>query len=398
MGNPKLSKRAVRSPYSPVRKLFTYARDARRRGVEVLNLNIGEPDLPTPRFFFREMRNFSPKTVSYAPSAGFEASLNAWIRFYRRYGIALSANDLVMTSGGSEAILFAFTAVADPGDEIIVFEPLYPNFTTIARMLGIRLVPVTLEARTNFRLPSVRTIASRITSRTRAILVCDPSNPTGTVLSGRERATIAEVARRRNLFIITDETYREIVFGTKPHSFMQNPAVRDRTILVDSASKRFNVCGARVGVIASHNRSVIDSALKFAQARLSTPSIEQLAVVPLLDSDRSLTRDFVAAYRERVRAAANALRKIPGVSFTNPSGAFYLMATLPVDNTEHFCRWLLTDFSYKGATVLLAPGSGFYVTPGRGQNEVRIACVVSPSRIRRAITVLAHALAAYPGS
>lgn len=397
MGTPQLSDRATRSPYSPVRKLFTYALDARRRGVEVLNLNIGEPDLPTPRKFFRAMRNFSPKTVSYAPSAGFEDSLNAWVRFYRRYGIVLSNNDLVMTSGGSEAILFAFTAVADPGDEIIVFEPLYPNFTTIARMLGIRLVPVTLVARNGFRLPSARTISSRITPRTRAILVCDPSNPTGTVLDGRERETIAGIAIRHGLFIIADETYREIVFGKKPRSFMQVPRIRNHTILVDSASKRFNVCGARVGCIASHNRTIIDTALKFAQARLSTPSIEQLAVVPLLNDARLLTRNFVAAYRERVGAAAQALKKIPGVSFAHPAGAFYLMATLPVNDTERFCRWLLTDFSYNGATVLLAPGSGFYVTSGLGRREVRIACVVSPSRIRRAITVLKHALTAYRG-
>ncbi len=390
-----VSNRAKTSPYSPVRKLFVPATRARQRGITVYNLNIGEPDLPTPAPFFSALRKFSPRTVAYAPSAGFPEALEAWQRYYHDTGVRLTTDEMVITSGGSEAILFAFSTVADAGDEIITFEPLYPNFITIATIVGVNLVPITLCAQRRFKLPTASIIERAITRRTKAILVCNPSNPTGAVLSSREMRLIADIAHRHGLFILADETYREITFTSPAQSFINMHSVKDHVILIDSASKRFNVCGARVGCIASHNATIIETALKFAQARLSTPSIEQLAIIPLLRTSRALTKPFVAAYRARIDAATSALRNIPGVSFVRPAGTFYLMVTLPVDDTEHFCRWLLDSFSYRRSTVLLAPGSGFYLTPDHGSHEVRIACVIEPKKIVRAIEALGHAITEY---
>lgn len=336
------------------------------------------------------------KTVAYAPSAGFSDVLAAWKKYYRSYGIFFETDEIIVTTGGSEAIQFAMLAAADAGDEMIVFEPLYPNYISFAAGAGIKLVPITLNAGRHYHPPSQKVIASKVTPRTRAILLCNPANPTGTVFTKSELQTIANVARRNNLFIIADETYREIVFGKNKHISMASfPALRERVILVDSVSKRFNACGARIGCLASKNKSIIEAVLKFAQARLAAPTLEQLAVVPLLRSPKFYIRPILREYKKRRQFGSKLLSKFLGEKFVPPEGAYYSFFPLPIRNSEHFCRWLLEEFRDKNETVMLAPGRGFYASAGKGNDEVRLAFVLSLPRLKRAIELLRLALERY---
>jgi len=395
---PRLSLRAIRTPASPIRKLATLAVAARKRGIRVHELNIGQPDLPTPPEFFSAIRRFVGSTVAYAPSAGEPETIRAWQKYYRSLGLSFKSDQILVTTGGSEAIMFALFAVTNPGDEVLVFEPFYPNYATFVRLAGAKLQTLPLHAEDGYALPSAATLARAIGPRTRALLICNPDNPSGAVRTPAEIRMLLDVARRKNLFVIADETYREIVFPPARSLSLATPkATRDRVILVDSASKRFNVCGARIGCIASTNMGVMESALKFAQSRLSSPTLDQCGVTPLLEHSSSLIRPLVREYRRRTAAVVERLRTIPGVTFVKPHGSFYLLARLPVADTEHFCRWLVEKFSDHKETLLLAPASGFYATPGLGRQEVRIACVLSVAKLRRAMVILERALAAYPG-
>lgn len=397
MATPHLSLRAKRTPASPIRKLARLAVAARKRGVTVYGLNIGQPDLPTPRAFFSAIRQYNNVTVGYAPSAGEPETIRAWQSYYRGLGLPFRDDQILVTTGGSEAIMFALFAATDPGDEVIIFEPFYPNYATFAQLAGIRLRSITLCPERKYQLPSLVELTRAIGPRTRALLVCNPDNPTGVVRSPAEIRMLLEIARRKNIFLLADETYREMIFPpARSLSFAAPRATRDRVILVDSASKRFNVCGARIGCIASTNAGIMESALKFAQSRLSSPTLDQVGVTPLLEHSTKLVRPLVREYRRRTAVVVKCLRAIPGVTFVEPHGSFYLLARLPVADTEHFCRWLVEKFSDRGETLLLAPASGFYATPGLGRQEVRIACVLSVTKLRRAMVILKRALAAYP--
>lgn len=395
---PHLSSRALHTPASPIRKLASLAFAARKRGINVFELNIGQPDLPTPAAFFSAIQKFKKSTVAYAPSAGEPETIRAWQLYYRGLGLPFRSDQILVTTGGSEAIMFALFAVTNPGDEVVVFEPFYPNYATFVRLAGARLRTVTLRPEHGYTLPPVVALTRAIGPRTRAILICNPDNPSGAVRTPAEIRMLLDVARRKNLFVIADETYREIVFPPARSLSLATPkATRERVILVDSASKRFNVCGARIGCIASTNVGVMESVLKFAQSRLSSPTLDQVGVTPLLAHSTKLVRPLVREYRRRTAAVVKYLGTIPGVTFVEPHGSFYLLAQLPVVDTEHFCRWLVEKFSDHNETLLLAPASGFYATPGLGKQEVRIACVLSVTKLRRAMVILDRALAAYPG-
>jgi aspartate aminotransferase len=391
-----ISKRAFNTPASPIRKLQMYARQVKKRGVSILHLNIGQPDLQPPPIFFKELKRFVKESVAYAPSEGYHQAIHAWQKYYRSYNIKLKEDEIIITAGGSEAILFSLLACADPGDDILVFEPLYTNYISYACMAGVRLTPVKLLAEIGYHLPDAATIARKITPRTKAIVVTNPCNPTGAVYSKAELQVIVDVAYKYGLYIIADEVYREFIFnGVRHVSLMEFPKVRDRTIMIDSVSKRFNLCGARIGCVASKNKKIMQNILKFAQGRLSAPSLEQLAIVSLLKNSRKYTKPLAKEYNLRKDIVAKMLCGLPNVQCSSPEGAFYILANLPVDDADRFSQWLLKDFSYRGETVMLAPASGFYITKGFGIREVRIAYVLNRTKLKRAMEILQRALAAY---
>lgn len=391
-----ISKRAIDTPASPIRKLYSYASEAKERGIKVYHLNIGQPDLPTPREFFNQVRKFSEPVVAYAPSQGYLEVITAWQEYYRRVGINFKQKEIIITTGASEAINFALAIVAEPGSEVIVFEPLYSNYVPIAQMVGIRLKPITLHINNNYHLPSKKEIEAKISSKTKAIIINNPSNPTGAVYTKRELQLIVSIAKRFNLFIIADETYREFIYTkNKFVSMMDFATIRQQVILIDSVSKKFSLCGARIGCLASKNRKVMEAALKFAQGRLSSPTLEQLAVVPLLKSHLKITRKNIKEYKKRREVVIKFIGEIMDTSSYVPEGAFYAFVTLPVKNVEHFCRWLLEKFSYLKETVLLAPGDGFYISGNKGKREVRIAYVLNSRELARAFNILKKAFIKY---
>lgn len=396
MKNILISQRAEETSLSPIRKLYPYAERAKKRGIKVYHLNIGQPDLPTPRIFFQKIKKFSTKTLAYGPSKGFRETRIAFKKYYAKHGIKFSEEEILITTGGSEAILFALTASCDPGQEVIVFEPFYSNYQILAQILGIKVVAIPLKIETGFHLPDSEEIEKKITSRTRAIIVCNPSNPTGTVYSREELSRITRIAKKFKLFIIADEVYREIVFDqNKFLSLMSFPQVSNQVILVDSLSKRFNLCGARIGCLASKNNRIIESGIKFAQGRLSAPVLEQLAGIPLLENHQKFIHPLVKEYQRRRDIVFKALKTIPGVICQEPEGAFYIMAGLPVEDAEDFSQWLLEKFDLDGETVMFAPGGGFYTSKNLGQNEVRIAFVLKSSELKRAMEVLKVSLKKY---
>lgn len=394
----RASTRAIEALPSPIRKLMPLADAARAQGVHIYHLNIGQPDLSAPEELMAGIRRYDSLILPYAPSAGLPETLEAWQAYYAALGIDLTLDQLLVTTGGSEALLFALMAVADPGDEVIVFEPTYANYFGFARMTSVNVVPVTLRPDDGYHLPDAAAIEACITPRTRALLFTTPGNPTGAVYSYRELEMLSDIAARHGLFLISDETYREIVFeGARDMSMLKVPATVGQTILVDSVSKRFSATGARIGCIASPHEGVMEAVLRFAQARLSTATVEQRAVVPLLRSSSAYTSSLQETYRRRRDVVYGALQSIPGVRVRRPEGAFYIFAVLPIDDGERFASWLLTDFRLNGETLMIAPGDGFYVTPGLGKREVRFAFVLAEDDLVRAMTILREALAVYPG-
>jgi len=393
---PNISLRAEKAPLSPIRKFVPFLQKTKKRGVLVYELHIGQPDLFTPPQILKKIKTFKEKIIRYTPSKGIPEVIAAWQKYYKGHKINFDTSEIIVTTAGSEAIFFAMTAICNPGEEIIVFEPFYANYNGYASMAGIKLVPLTTLAKEGFHLPRKKEIEKKITKKTRGILICNPNNPTGTVYAKKELEMLIDVAQKYNLFILADEVYREFVYDAKVHhSMMSFPRAHQRVILLDSISKRFSACGARIGCLASKNKKVIQAVTKFAQARLSSPMVEQLAIVPLLQNPKKYTQKIVKEYKRRRDTVFKELQKIPGIECLKPKGAFYTIVKLPVKDAEDFTKWLLTKFSYKGKTLMLAPASGFYATLGLGKDEVRIAFVLSPQKLKGAIEVLKKGLEKY---
>ena len=394
---PRLSRRADQLPASPIRRLAPYAVAARQRGLTVHGLNIGQPDIPTPQAILDRYKTYPGSYVPYGPSQGLPEFLEALRGYYGSVGADLAVEDLFVTTAGSEAILFTLAALCDPGDQVLVFEPFYTNYNGFAALLGVEAVPVTTRAEDGYHLPVRAAIESKIGPRTKAVLICSPNNPTGTVYADAEIEALAAVCRDRGLYLVADEVYREFTYDGKTHrSVLTLEGLDQQVIVVDSVSKRYSLCGARLGNIVSRNRAFMDAILRMGQARLCPPTVDQWACCGLTDVPASYTRGVIAEYQKRRDTVATALGGIPGVLARRPEGAFYSCARLPVEDANAFAVFLLQDFALDGETVMVAPLDGFYATPGLGRDEVRLAYVLEVPKLERAMRVLAAALAAYP--
>lgn len=396
MQNISISKRALNTPASAVRKLIPLADEAKKRGIKVYHVNIGQPDLPTPKEILSAIRNFKEATLEYAPSTGILEAVEAWRAFYKSKGFLYDTKDILVTSGGSEALIFAFLTVSDPGDELIVFEPFYTSYAIQAALGNIKLKAVRTYVKDGFHLPQKKIIEKAITKKVKGIVVCNPNNPTGTRYTDEEVKMLVEIALKHNLFIISDETYQELIFdGKKVLPFATFSKLENQLIIVDSVSKRFNSCGARVGCIVSRNKEVMQAILRLAQARLSVATVEQLAMVPLLYNHKKYVSGIKKIYQKRRDVVVDALRKIPGITVVPSEGAFYLIPKLPIKDSDDFAAFLLNDFSDHGETVMVAPASGFYATEGLGKDEIRIAYVLDEKKLRRAMDLLGMAIKKY---
>ncbi|HSL16598.1 MAG TPA: pyridoxal phosphate-dependent aminotransferase [Methylomirabilota bacterium] len=395
---PSLSPKSATLQRSPIRKLAPLARAAEARGTEVIYLNIGQPDMPTPPEMIAELHGLPLNRLAYAPSEGLPAAREAWSAFFAIWGIDFSPDEILVTTGASEAVTFALSVVAGGGGEVLVFEPCYTNYLSFAAQADVTMVPVTLRVEDGYHFRSAERLRRSVTSETKAILLCNPSNPTGTVYTEAELEAVAAVAVEHDLFVICDEVYREFVFdGGRVRSFTRFSELADRIIVVDSVSKRFNACGVRIGCLATKNREVLDVTLRFCQARLSVATAEQLMVVPMLRQGRAYSERLCVEYQARRDAVYQGLSGIDGITPHRSEGSFYTMTRLPIRSCEDFAAWLLRDFSSDGETVCLAPGEGFYVTPGLGVDEVRIAFMYDAATLGRAMRILGAAVGAYPG-
>ncbi|MBI5647589.1 MAG: pyridoxal phosphate-dependent aminotransferase [Ignavibacteriae bacterium] len=390
-----LSRRAGLMPASPIRKLVPLGEAAKKRGTIVYHLNIGQPDIETPPEFFDAVRAYREKVIAYGNSQGMAMFIDSIARYYDGIGIPLESKQILVTTGGSEAITFAMMAVAEPGDEILVFEPFYTNYNGFAIMGGINLVPLATQAEDGYHLPAEDEIERAITPRTRAIIVCNPNNPTGTVLRHDEIDMIARIAVKHGLYILSDEVYREFIYEGETKSMLSVPGLEQHVVVMDSLSKRYSLCGGRMGCIISRNQALMDVFLRFGQARLCTATLEQIGSAALVDAGAKYFDPMIAEYRLRRDATYDELMAIPGVVCRKPSGAFYIMARLPVDDVDRFAAWMLTDFSLDNATTMIAPGAGFYATPGRGRDEARFAYVLDADSCRAAVRTLARGIEAY---
>ncbi len=392
-----LSNRINKMQFSPIRKFTPYAEEAKNRGIEVYHLNIGQPDIPTPKEFFNTLKNFNEDILKYAKSEGVDELREAFSDFYKSHSIDLNKDEILITAGGSEALIFALNILCDYGDEIIIPEPFYTNYNGFAMFSGVNIVPLTTKIEEGF-IPNISRMEELITEKTKAILISSPNNPTGAVYSNSDFENIIEFAKKHDLYIISDEVYREFVFdGYTPISMMNFLESYDRLILVDSVSKRWSSCGARIGVFATKNPNIMESAKKLAQCRLSVPTIEQMAAVEFTKLSDNYIKDIVETYKNRRNVVFRKLREIRGAFFTIPHGAFYTVVRLPIDDAEKFVMWLLKDFDLNGETVMLAPASAFYATKNMGKDEVRIAYVLNEARMSRAMDILKEALKIYPG-
>ncbi len=385
-------------PASPIRKLAPLSDAAKARGIKVYHLNIGQPDLPTPQAAIDAIRNIDRRVLEYSPSAGFRSYREKLTRYYEKFNIHLTADDIIITSGGSEAVLFAFMSCLNPGDEIIVPEPAYANYMAFAISAGAVIRTVTTTIEEGFSLPKVEKFEELINERTKAILICNPNNPTGYLYTRREMNQIRDLVKKYDLFLFSDEVYREFIYTGSPYiSACHLEGIENNVVLIDSVSKRYSECGIRVGALITKNEEVRKAVMKFCQARLSPPLIGQIAAEASLDVDDDYLRDNYDEYVERRKCLIDGLNRIPGVYSPIPMGAFYTVARLPVDDADKFCAWCLSEFEYEGETVFMAPASGFYTTPGLGRDEVRIAYVLKKEDLVRALFVLEKALEAYPG-
>jgi aspartate aminotransferase len=395
---PILSEKAILMPASPIRKLVPYSEKAKTKGTTVYHLNIGQPDIETPEVALNAVKNLDRKVIEYSHSAGFESYRNALSAYYVKNGIRVSPEDIIITTGGSEALIFGFMTTCNPGDEVIIPEPFYANYNGFAVTAGINVVPVTATIESGFALPPITEIEKKITSKTKGIVICNPGNPTGYLYSKEELEQLRDLVKKHDLFLFADEVYREFCYdGAVPFSVMNLDGIENNVIMIDSVSKRYSMCGARIGALISKNKEVMAAALKFGQARLSPPTIDQIAAEAALKTPQSYFDNVVHEYVQRRNIMIKGLNSIPGVFCPNPSGAFYCVAKFPVDNAEKFCQWLLEDFSHEGQTVMMAPANGFYATKGAGLQEVRIAYVLNQEDLKNAVICLEKALEVYPG-
>jgi aspartate aminotransferase len=395
---PILSEKAILMPASPIRKLVPYAEKAKTQGITVYHLNIGQPDIETPEVALNAVKNLDRKVIEYSHSAGFESYRNALSAYYVKNGIRVSPEDIIITTGGSEALIFGFMTTCNPGDEVIIPEPFYANYNGFAVTAGINVVPVTATIESGFALPQITEIEKKITSKTKGIVICNPGNPTGYLYSKEELEQLRDLVKKHDLFLFADEVYREFCYdGAVPFSVMNLEGIENNVIMIDSVSKRYSMCGARIGALISKNKEVMAAALKFGQARLSPPTIDQIAAEAALKTPQSYFDNVVREYVQRRNIMIQGLNSIPGVFCPNPSGAFYCVAKFPVDDAEKFCQWLLEDFSYEGQTVMMAPANGFYATKGAGLQEARIAYVLNQEDLKKAVICLEKALEVYPG-
>ncbi len=385
-------------PESPIRKLVPFAEKAKKNGKKVFHLNIGQPDIQTPQVALDAISNFSKKVVEYSHSAGFESYRIGLSKYYQNIGIEVDHNDLMVTTGGSEALLFALSSCLDQGDEIIIPEPFYANYNGFSKSSGVIVKPITTKIENGFALPDIKEFEKLITSKTKAILICNPGNPTGYLYSKEELEILRDIVLKHDLFLFADEVYREFAYDGHVHySVLSLEGLNDHAVVIDSTSKRYSMCGIRIGCIVSKNKEVISTALKFAQARLSPPTFGQVAAEAALQTPKSYFDKVSSEYLSRRDLLVDSLNKIDGVICPKPKGAFYAIAQLPVDNADKFAQWLLEDFDFNGATLMVAPAEGFYSTPGEGLNQVRIAYVLNKESLIMAIKCLEEALKIYPG-
>ncbi len=395
---PQISVRGLEMPESPIRKLAPLAVAAKQRGVKVYHLNIGQPDLPTPEVAIEAIRNIDRKILEYSPSQGNLSYREKLVDYYRKYNIHVTPDDIIITCGGSEAVLFAFMSCLNPGDEIIVPEPAYANYMAFAISAGAKIRTIATTIEEGFSLPKVEKFEELINERTRAILICNPNNPTGYLYTRREMHQIRDLVKKYDLYLFSDEVYREYIYTGSPYiSACHLEGIEQNVVLIDSVSKRYSECGIRIGALITKNPEVRAAVMKFCQARLSPPLIGQIAAEASLDAPEEYSRNVYDEYVERRKCLIDGLNRIPGVYSPIPMGAFYTVAKLPVDDSEKFCRWCMEKFSYEGQTVMMAPASGFYTTPGAGRNQVRIAYVLNKEDLVSALVVLRKALEAYPG-
>ena len=394
----KISDRADSMPYSPIRKLAPYADAAKRNGVKVYHLNIGQPDIKTPDCALQALKDVDREILEYSPSDGYLSLRTKMVKYYAEYGIYLSPDEIIITAGGSEAVLFAFLACLDPGDEIIVTDPFYANYMAFAISVGAVIKSVKTRIEDGFRLPSVEEFEAKITPRTKAILICNPNNPTGYLYTRKEMQRLRDIVKKHGLFLFSDEVYREFIYTGMPYiSAFHLDGIEENVVLFDSVSKRYSECGTRIGCLCTKNKSVHDAVMKFCQARLSPPLLGQIVAEVSIDEPKDYLSGVYEEYLDRRNFLIDGLNKIPGVYSPIPMGAFYTMAKLPVDDAEKFCIWCLNEFRWNGATVMMAPASGFYTEPGEGKQEVRIAYVLCKEDLAAALEVLRKALEQYPG-
>jgi Aspartate/tyrosine/aromatic aminotransferase len=395
---PSISEKGKAMPASPIRKLVPYSEEAKRKGRKVYHLNIGQPDIPTPEVALKALRNINLKVIEYSHSAGNESYRRKLADYYRKIGINIDHTQLLITTGGSEAILFGLMSCVNPGEEVITPEPFYANYNGFAITAGIKIVPVTSYIKDDFALPPIVEIEKKITKNTKGIIVCNPNNPTGYLYSKKELLHLREIVKEHDLFLFSDEAYREFCYdGAEHFSAMNLEGVENNVIMLDSVSKRYSECGVRIGAIVTKNKDVISTALKFAQARLSPPGLGQIVGEASIDTPDQYFKEVNIEYTARRNYMVEALNNIPGVYCPKPKGAFYTVVKLPVDDADQFAQWLLEEFEYKNQTVMVAPASGFYSTPGSGKNEVRIAYVLKIDDLKNAMEVLGEALKVYPG-
>ncbi|MBR5673609.1 MAG: pyridoxal phosphate-dependent aminotransferase [Muribaculaceae bacterium] len=393
---PKLSQRSIDMPASPIRKLAPFAADAKKRGIKVYHLNIGQPDLHTPEEGLEALKHVDRKVLEYSPSQGYPSYLEKLVGYYKRYDINLSVDDIIVTCGGSEAVQMAFMVCLNPGDEVIIPEPTYANYMGFACETGAKVRPITTHIEDGFALPPVEEFEKVINEHTRAIMICNPNNPTGTLYTREELMRLRDLVKKYDLFLFADEVYREFIYSDAPYtSAMHLEGIENNVIMIDSVSKRYSECGIRIGAFITRNKEVRAAAMKLAQARLSPPLIGQIVAEASLDAPQAYHKGVYDEYIARRNCLVEGLNKIPGVFCPMPMGAFYTVSRLPVEDIDDFCRWCLEEFNYEGETVMVAPASGFYATKGLGKNEVRMAYVLKIEDLKRALVILEKALEAY---
>lgn len=395
---PSVSTRGTEMPASPIRRLVKYANEATARGIKVYRLNIGQPDVPTPEVALEALRRIDRRVLEYSPSEGLKSLREKLREYYHRFNIDVDVDDIIVTTGGSEAVLFAFMACLDPGDEIIVPEPAYANYMAFAISAGAKIVTIPSTIDNGFQLPPIEEFEKLITPRTKGILICNPNNPTGYLYTMKEMLQLRDLVKKHDLFLFSDEVYREFCYTGAPYiSAFHLPDIEGQVVLIDSVSKRYNECGIRIGALITKHKELKQNVMKFCQARLSPPLLGQIVAEASIDTPPEYMLETYNEYVERRKFLVDRINQIPGCYTPIPMGAFYTVVRLPVDDADEFCRWCLTDFSYDGQTVFMAPASGFYVTPGLGRDEVRMAYVLNTEELGKALSVLAKALEAYPG-